>query len=61
MSFGAAADVPMQSEEDAALYSAYGDDPEMAFAIKMSMLEEEAKAMVVPDEPAPSDPQAVTF
>jgi hypothetical protein len=30
-------------EEDAALYSEYGDDPELAFAIKMSMMEEEAK------------------
>ncbi len=30
-------------DEDAALYSIYGDDPELALAIKMSMLEEEAK------------------
>lgn len=41
----------MLDEEAAALYTAYGDDPEMAFAIKMSMLEEELKNLVVPDEP----------
>jgi hypothetical protein len=51
----------MQDDSEAALYSAYGDDPELAYAIKMSMLEEEAKAMVVPDEPSTTDPQAVTF
>ena len=35
-------DVEMH-DEDAALYQAYGDDPELAYAIKMSMMEEEAK------------------
>ena len=37
---------------DAALYAGYEDDPEMAMAIKMSMLEEEASKMTVPDEPS---------
>lgn len=44
----------MLDEEAAALYTAYGDDPELAFAIKMSMLEEEAKNLVIPDEPIAS-------
>jgi uncharacterized protein YlaN (UPF0358 family) len=35
----------------ASLYAAYGDDPELAFALKMSMMEEEAKKLVVPEEP----------
>jgi hypothetical protein len=46
---------------DAALYGAYGDDPELAFAIKMSMMEEEAKKMIVQDEPDPSDPSSVSL
>lgn len=52
-------DVNMR-DEDAALYSAYGDDPELAFAIKMSMMEEEAKRLQVPDEP-PEGPGAVNL
>lgn len=52
-------DVDMR-DEAAALYSEFGDDPELAMAIKMSMIEEEAKRMVVPEEPPASDPQAVT-
>jgi hypothetical protein len=46
-------------DETAALYSVYGDDPELAFAIKMSMLEEEAKRLLVPEEPAADAPGAV--
>lgn len=49
----------MKDESDA-MYAAYGEDPELAFAIKMSMLEEEAKKLVVPDEPDASvDPTQV--
>ena len=48
-------------DEDAALYSEYGDDPELAFAIKMSMMEEEAKKMQVPDEPALGEPNSVNL
>ena len=48
------------NETDAIMYAAYADDPELAMAIKMSMLEEEAKKMVVPDEPAKdADPSTV--
>ena len=43
------------------LYAAYGDDPELAFALKMSLMEEEAKKLVVPDEPDPSTPGAVNI
>jgi hypothetical protein len=32
-------------DEAAALFSVYGDDPELAFAIKMSMLDAEAKLL----------------
>lgn len=35
-----------------ALYSEFADDPELAYALKMSMMEEEAKATIVPDEPS---------
>jgi hypothetical protein len=31
------------SDADAALYEGFSDDPELAMAIKLSMLEEEAK------------------
>ncbi|TNV78717.1 hypothetical protein FGO68_gene7487 [Halteria grandinella] len=55
---GASEDQAMK-DETAALYSVYGDDPELAFAIKMSMLEEEAKRLVVPDEPAADAPGSV--
>ena len=48
-------------DEDAALYAAYGDDPELAFALKMSMMEEKAKALVVPDEPDVSTPGSVNI
>ena len=51
----------MLDEEAAALYTAYGDDPELAFAIKMSMLEEEAKNLVIPDEPIASQPGSVNL
>ena len=53
-------DVVMR-DEDAALYSQYGDDPELAYAIKMSMLEEEAKRAQVPDEPPLGEPNSVTL
>jgi hypothetical protein len=33
----------VQDDSDAALYAEYGDDPELAYALKMSMMEEEAK------------------
>lgn len=54
-------DTDMKDESEAALYSEYGEDPELAFAIKMSMLEEEAKKLVVPDEPdaANTDPSQI--
>lgn len=42
------------NDMDAALYAGYADDPEMAMAIKLSMLEEEANKMSVPDEPQES-------
>jgi len=42
------------------MYNEFGDDPELAMAIKMSMIEEEVKRAVVPEEPAATDPQAVT-
>ena len=45
----------------ASLYAAYGDDPELAFALKMSMMEEEAKKLVVPDEPDISVPGSVNI
>ncbi len=48
-------------DEDAALYQAYGDDPELAFAIKMSMMEEEAKRSWVPDEPQEGAPNSVNL
>jgi hypothetical protein len=48
-------------DEVAALYSAYGDDPELAFAIKMSMMEEEAKRMQIPDEPDVGSPNSVNL
>jgi hypothetical protein len=48
-------------DEDAALYAAYGDDPELAFALKMSMMEEKAKALVIPDEPEASTPGSVNI
>lgn len=51
----------MQDDEMASLYAAYGDDPELAFALKMSMMEEEAKKLVVPDEPDASAPGAVNI
>lgn len=51
----------MLDDEAAALYTAYGDDPELAFAIKMSMMEEEAKRLTVPDEPAAGAEGSVTL
>ena len=41
----------MRDDFDAALYQDFGDDPELAYAMKLSMMEEEAKKLVVPDEP----------
>ena len=53
-------DVPMPSQEDAYMYDAFGDDPELAYALKLSMMEEEAKKQVVPDEPpSTTDPSLV--
>lgn len=37
------------------LYGDFAEDPELAYAMKLSMMEEEAKSLVVPDEPADSD------
>jgi len=37
--------------EDSSIYNAYSDDPELEYALKLSMMEEEAKKLVVPDEP----------
>ncbi len=54
-------DVVMQDDEMASLYAAYGDDPELAFALKMSMLEEEAKKLVVPEEPGVGTPGSVNI
>ena len=54
-------DVVMQDDEMASLYAAYGEDPELAFALKMSMMEEEAKKLVVPDEPEISVPGSVNI
>lgn len=34
-----------------ALYSEFGEDPELAYALKLSMMEEEANSLQVPDEP----------
>jgi hypothetical protein len=48
-------------DEAAALYQAYKDDPELAFAIKMSMMEEEAKKLVVPEEPDANAPDSVNI
>jgi hypothetical protein len=48
-------------DEDAALYSQFGEDPELAFAIKMSMLEEEAKKVQIPDEPDQGAPFSVNL
>lgn len=39
------------NEADALMYQGFEDDPELAMALKMSMMEEEAKKMQVPDEP----------
>ena len=39
------------NESDALLYQVYADDPELAQAIKLSMMEEEAKKIVLPNEP----------
>ena len=44
-------DVVMADESEAFMYDGFGDDPELAYALKLSMMEEEAKKMVVPDEP----------
>lgn len=44
-------------EADAFMYESYGDDPELAMALKLSMMEEEAKKMVVPEEPKDTDDQ----
>ena len=48
-------------EEEAALMSAYADDPELAFAIKMSMMKEEAKKLTFPDEPHASIPGVINI
>ena len=50
----------MADESEAFMYDGFGDDPELAYALKLSMMEEEAKKMVVPDEPdASADPSTV--
>jgi hypothetical protein len=59
---GSSSEDQMMKDEAAALYTAYGDDPELAFAIKMSMLEEEAKKLHVPEEPpAQGTPNVITL
>jgi len=40
-----------QDPADAVMYEGFIDDPELAYAIKLSMMEEEAKKIVVPTEP----------
>lgn len=52
-------DRPSENMEDvdANLYAEYGDDPELAYAIKMSMLQQEQEALAVPDEPQDTDDQ----
>ena len=47
-------DVQM-SESDAFMYQGFEDDPELAMALKMSMMEEEASKVKVPDEPKDTD------
>ena len=37
------------------MYADYEEDPELAYALKMSMQEEEAKLAFVPDEPQEGD------
>lgn len=37
------------------MYEEYGDDPELAYALKLSMMEEESKKLEVPDEPTDND------
>jgi UBX domain len=51
----------MKDDFDAALYAQYGDDPELAFALKMSMMEEAAKQLTVPDEPPVGEPGSVNL
>lgn len=49
----------MQVDEGmSSLYSEFGEDPELAYALKLSMMEEEAASLKVPDEPADTDDQA---
>lgn len=40
------------------MYADFGDDPELAYALKLSMLEEEVKKMTIPDEPKDTDDQS---
>ena len=37
------------------MYADFNEDPELAYALKLSMMEEEAKSLLVPDEPAETD------
>lgn len=39
-------------------YENYNDDPELAYALKMSMMEEESKQTLIPEEPTDSDDPA---
>ena len=42
------------------MYEEYGDDPELAYAMKLSMMEQEAAALDVPDEPPEgADPSTI--
>ena len=48
------------SEAEKALYEQFSDDPELAYAMKLSMMEEEASRIVVPEEPSnETDPSQV--
>ena len=40
------------------MYAEFGEDPELVYALKLSMMEEEAKAMVIPEEPKDTDDQS---
>ena len=51
----------MANDADAFMYEGYGDDPELAYAIKMSMIEEETRKIVVPNEPTEEDNPADIF
>lgn len=40
------------------MYADFGDDPELAYALKLSMIEEEAKRITISEEPTDKDDQS---